>query len=132
MRITRRRGWCAMTLPVVQQRPTRFVPCGSCNECCRNDAIFMHPECGDDPATYETEPYEGRVILKHKDNGDCIYLDRATGCTIHERRPVVCRELDCRELVNLFGAKRLKEMGMGAIEYAARRLNKRIHTGGAT
>lgn len=34
-------------------------------------------------------------MLAHKDNGDCIYLGD-TGCTIHERKPQQCREMDCR------------------------------------
>ena len=55
----------SMNLPIIEQRPTREVPCGTCNQCCRNDAIFIHPECGDDASQYETESYEGRIILKH-------------------------------------------------------------------
>lgn len=74
------------------------VPCNRCTECCKGDAIFMHPECGDDPSQYETEDYDGRLVLKHKENGDCIYLGEH-GCTIHSRRPVVCRELDCRMFI---------------------------------
>jgi hypothetical protein len=111
-------------LKVIDIRPTRPVPCGTCNECCRGDAIYLHPECGDDASQYKTVQYEGRTILDHHPNGDCIYLDRATGCTIHHRRPVVCRELDCRELVNQVGAKRLVAMGMDRLVYAARRLTK--------
>ena len=83
-----------MTLSVIQQRPTCVVNCGTCRECCKGDAIFMHPECGDDASLYATDQYEGRTILQHKPNGDCIYLDDAKGCTIHDHRPVICRELD--------------------------------------
>lgn len=111
-------------LHVLDPRPIRIVNCGSCNECCRNDAIFMHPECGDNPADYDTEMYEGRLILKHKPNGDCIYLDREKGCTIWDRRPTICKELDCRLLVKAIGEKRMKAMGMGRVAYAARRLAK--------
>lgn len=111
-----------MKLTVTDLRPTRVVPCGTCTECCRGDAIFLHPECGDDPSTYETEEYEGRLILKHKPNRDCIYLDG--GCTIHERRPVICREMDCRSLVDVIGEKKLNAMGMNRIVHAARRLRK--------
>jgi hypothetical protein len=35
-------------------------------------------------------------MLKHKDNGDCFYLDK-NGCTIHDRAPSVCRQFDCRQ-----------------------------------
>lgn len=110
-----------MRLTVVQER---FVPCGTCNECCRGDAIFLHPECGDDPSDYSTEMYQGRVILKHKPNGDCIYLDRAKGCTIHASRPAICRELDCRLMLQHFGKKKLEQMGCGRIARAAKRLIK--------
>jgi hypothetical protein len=29
-------------------------------------------------------------------NGQCVYLD-ASGCTIYDRRPVLCRSFDCRK-----------------------------------
>lgn len=35
------------------------------------------------------------AYLKHRKNGDCIYLGR-DGCTIRERRPHLCRIFDCR------------------------------------
>ena len=114
----------SVSLPLIESRPMRLVPCGTCTECCHGDAIFMHPECGDVPANYETDSYEGRLILKHKPNGDCIYLDRSAGCTIHSRRPVICREMDCRILVRQLGANKMKMSGMGHIVYAARRLEK--------
>jgi hypothetical protein len=112
-----------LNLPIVQV-VTRSVPCGTCNECCRRDAIFIHPECDDDPLTYETEPYRSRLILKHQTNGDCCYLDRTTGCTIHDRRPAVCRELDCRMLVGKLTNRNIVDLGIERIAYAARRLRK--------
>ena len=33
---------------------------------------------------------------------DCPFLDRATGCRIHDRKPQTCRELDCRELAQVY------------------------------
>lgn len=80
---------------------TKILPCNGCVACCQGDAIFMHPEDGDDETQYKTEMYNGRVILAHKPNRDCIYLDRNKGCTIWERRPSVCRGLDCRVLLKL-------------------------------
>ena len=76
------------------------VPCGPCRACCRSEAIALFPEDGDDVASYEHElisfPGIGEVaVLKHKPNGDCIYLDR-DGCSIHHRRPEICRVFDCR------------------------------------
>lgn len=82
---------------------TRIVACGSCRACCIGDAVFLHPESGDDVASYETEtaihPITGdeRRMLKHKANRECVYLD-ANGCSIHARRPAACREFDCGEI----------------------------------
>ena len=36
-------------------------------------------------------------MLDHKPNGDCIYLGNG-GCTIHESKPRMCREMDCRKV----------------------------------
>lgn len=79
------------------------VPCAGCTLCCQGEAIFLHPEHGDIPVLYQTVPAVNPVtqtpslMLAHKPNGDCIYLDRATGCTIHDRAPAICREFDCRK-----------------------------------
>lgn len=94
-----------MTLAV---RPGSYVaetPCNGCTLCCQRDNIFLHPEEGDDPSGYDCESMgedmNGSTVwrLAHKENGDCIYLDRKAGCTIHERRPAVCRSFDCAALV---------------------------------
>lgn len=76
------------------------VPCGSCHACCHSELVVILPEEGDAVADYEHEiidvpgigPY---AYLKHKKNGECIYLD-AGGCSIRERRPHMCRIFDCR------------------------------------
>jgi Putative zinc- or iron-chelating domain len=68
--------------------------CGTCTVCCQGDLIFLKP--GDDPSLYITAVSNGKRILAHKENGDCIYLDK--GCTIHSYRPIGCRELDCRKV----------------------------------
>lgn len=86
------------------------VQCNGCTVCCQGDAIFLHPECGDDARSYETEMYQGRHILKHKPNKDCIYLDRDTGCTIHHRKPTICRELNCAALVKNLGYTKARKM----------------------
>lgn len=103
-------------------RPTRIVPCNGCTECCKGDAIYMHPECGDDARRYKTEVCQesGRTMLAHKPNGDCVYLDRKTGCTIWERRPVVCREMDCvifldPELMRRVGASKKRKRKLIAV-----------------
>jgi Fe-S-cluster containining protein len=72
------------------------VPCSGCTRCCRGDAIRLLPD--EDASQYLTEPHErfpGELMLAHNKNDDCIYLGH-DGCTIHERKPVMCRVFDCR------------------------------------
>jgi Fe-S-cluster containining protein len=79
----------------------RIVPCGSCQACCRREWIILDPAAGDVIELYETEDVvdartgKDAKALAHKTNGDCLYLG-AAGCTIHSRRPQVCRSFDCR------------------------------------
>jgi Fe-S-cluster containining protein len=76
---------------------TAPLVCGSCTLCCQGDAVRLLPE--DDASQYQTEPHpyrSGELMLAHAANGDCIYLDRETGCTIHETKPTQCRAMDCR------------------------------------
>lgn len=73
------------------------VPCGSCKLCCqRFTAVAILPQHGDDPEAFETRRDGGILMLKHKDNGDCVYLNEK-GCSIHGRAPYMCRTYDCRE-----------------------------------
>ncbi len=40
------------------------------------------------------QPY----VIRHEADGQCTHLDRAgAGCTIHAKRPAVCRTYDCRQ-----------------------------------
>lgn len=79
---------------------TRSVACGSCRLCCINDAIFLHPECGDDIHLYATEIMTNPLTrmpqrkIVQKRNGECFYLG-PKGCTIYDQRPAICREYDC-------------------------------------
>jgi Fe-S-cluster containining protein len=83
------------------------VNCNGCTLCCCGDLIFLHPEDGDDPGQYDTKvvrnPLTGRLglALKHKDNGECIYLG-ADGCAIHDRSPVICQEFNCAKYYKAF------------------------------
>lgn len=74
------------------------VPCDGCTRCCRADAVRLLP--GDEPGQYRTEPHPfmpGALMLAHAANGDCVYLG-SQGCTIHDTKPLVCREMDCRRI----------------------------------
>jgi Fe-S-cluster containining protein len=75
------------------------VPCDGCRACCQHELVVLFPEDGDDPARFEhialPSTHGPVLILKQKDNGDCVYLG-PDGCTIYGRAPVVCRKFDCR------------------------------------
>lgn len=99
-----------ITKPIVS-----ILPCNGCTLCCRGDAIFLHPELGDDETQYETTEYQNRKILAHKPNNDCYYLDRQKGCTIWERRPAICKELDCRIWLSFSKRKKFELINSGML-----------------
>ena len=47
------------------------------------------------------------AALKHKENGDCIYLGDE-GCSIWNNAPAVCKAFDCRELFKATTPKQRK------------------------
>lgn len=111
-------------------RPGR-VPCGGCVKCCRNDLIFLHPEFGDNPEEYETEITNERHVLKHKESGDCFYLgindDGGSVCTIWDKRPVICREFDCRTLyLSTTKKQRQKFMNYGIVKKCVFNMGKKL------
>lgn len=74
------------------------VPCNGCTPCCQGDAVRLEEE--DLLAGYKTEPHPvipGALMLAHKPNGECIYLQE-DHCSIHDRTPSLCRIADCRSL----------------------------------
>jgi Fe-S-cluster containining protein len=88
------------------------VPCNGCTLCCKGDAIRILPQ--DDPLKYQTVPHErfpGHLMLDHKPNGDCIYLT-PEGCAIHDDKPQMCKELDCRILARKFKRKDLERFSL--------------------
>lgn len=77
------------------------VPCDGCTLCCHGDAVRILEH--EDPSRWATEPHPflpGQRMLAHKQNGDCLYLatlpSGLQGCTIHQSKPQVCSEMDCR------------------------------------
>jgi Fe-S-cluster containining protein len=71
-------------------------------ECCRSgQGLFLHPDQGDDVESYRTRQVTGSggeavFLLETNAAGGCVYLGE-TGCTIYERRPLICRTFDCRK-----------------------------------
>jgi Fe-S-cluster containining protein len=55
-----------------------FVPCNGCTLCCKGDAIRLTEEDNPDNYITETHPYiSGALMLAHKPDGDCIYLNES-------------------------------------------------------
>jgi hypothetical protein len=78
------------------------VPCDGCTECCKSgQGLFLHPEQGDDVESYDFRTLADRegnpvFLLATTPAGACVYLG-PSGCTIYERRPLLCRSFDCRQ-----------------------------------
>ncbi len=76
------------------------TPCNGCKLCCHALVILtLH----DDPSLYETREVEvgttnGARALIRKPGGACLYLG-PEGCTIYDKRPVICRTFDCAGFV---------------------------------
>jgi len=76
---------------------TDTVPCNTCNACCRFDgSMVKRPILLAREVYKSTRDAHDQRRIACKDNGDCVYLDRTTGCTIHAIRPQACRTWDCR------------------------------------
>lgn len=72
------------------------MPCDGCTACCRGRAIRpLYPERGDVVQHYSHQYVDGIPALAWNKDGDCIYVG-SEGCTIHARRPALCRGYDCR------------------------------------
>ncbi len=89
------------------------VPCDGCTRCCSRDLVRLLPD--EDPDQYLTEahPFLEARMLSHKADGSCIYQGE-DGCSIWDRRPRMCREMDCRLLAYTFSkgeAQRLEKQG---------------------
>lgn len=86
------------------------VPCNGCTACCKRELIGLYPEQGDLAERYETvdavNPLTGRPFkaLAQKPDGDCVYLTER-GCSIHDKRPAICRAFDCRRFVRDLGTR---------------------------
>ena len=85
------------------------TPCNGCRLCCISDIIVLFPEMGDKLYDYEFEQAGDHQVLKRQENGSCLYLG-VSGCTIYEKRPVVCRAFDCAGMVQRLKKKEIPLM----------------------
>src|SRR5438128_986169 len=81
----------------------RFT-CTKCGHCCTGApgfvwldvdelhalAEFLQTPLAEVVALYTRATHRGRS-LREKVNGDCVFYDKALGCTIYEVRPAQCR-----------------------------------------
>lgn len=88
----------------------------------------MLPE--EDPAAYDTEaittPAGITYVLRHQENGDCIYLG-PDGCTIHGHHPAICRTFDCAAFARLWPRRRRRASGMPMTDILAEGLRRAKH-----
>ena len=78
--------------------------CTRCGKCCTGEPGFVWVSDdelvqiaqfrGDPVSEFEavyTRRAKGRRTLRERANGDCVFWDRARGCTIYAVRPAQCR-----------------------------------------
>lgn len=110
-----------MNLPSESSLPP--LKCDGCITCCIKDKVSLMPD--EDPAGYRTVLVDGTHFLERNAEGNCVYLT-PTGCSIHERRPFVCRRYDCRifamRMTKLPPLERLKRAHLEAPKVGRRKL----------
>jgi hypothetical protein len=95
---------------LVKKNIIKEVPCNGCMFCCQGDAIRLEAE--DLKMDYRTEPHPyvpGALMIAHKQDGDCIYLDEK-GCSIHDNAPSLCRSADCRTIALRISFDKAREL----------------------
>ena len=93
---------------IVSTEPESFVPCGSCNACCKLLSPHLTPDevssgkypislIQPTPEMIMHDPTIGPVVtmFKNKDGGCSMFIDNK--CSIYEDRPRACRIFDCRK-----------------------------------
>ena len=104
----------------------RILKCEGCTQCCRGPDRLLPI----DPS--QAEMYEVQMVrfgtgyltvLAMKENSDCIYLQE-NGCSIWHRRPIECRQYDCRQHMKI----KTERQRLPHISLAAHLLDKRMLT----
>lgn len=82
-----------MTIEVINL-PDQGVTCATCKaNCCRLEVMLITDT--DVPEKYIELDNWGGMSMARLDDGWCAALDRRTmGCTIYDKRPLICREFE--------------------------------------
>lgn len=103
------------------------VPCNGCTLCCKGDAVRILPH--EDASRWLTEPhpyFPGSRMLAHKPNDECFYLTQ-NGCSIHDSKPQVCGEMDCREIYKAIPFKAAQRLHLqGSLKLAVWRRGQEL------
>lgn len=107
---------------------TTDVQCNGCRACCIKQTVILLDE---DEAHLEDFQYSEAVyggdlvirVLNHRSNGECVHLG-PDGCTIYDKRPVICRQYDCRKqfMVTTRNERRTRHFGDKIWKEARKRL----------
>ena len=101
-----------------------MVPCNGCIRCCTARSVrTLDP---DEVHRYESVPSmddPNKRVLASQASGACVYVN-ANGCSIHDRKPRLCREFDCRELVKRYSYTILRRAGYTEIWRKGKELTK--------
>ena len=77
--------------------PDTEVTCANCEACCCKLEVLLISETGVPENFIATDKWGGRTMARLED-GWCAALDRNTlMCTIYEKRPKICRDLEMGE-----------------------------------
>lgn len=90
--------------------------CGKCGSCCKYSSGYLVEEDHkriaefleitekeleekflEEGEKYNTKRFRPKILRKGKPYGECIFLDKKEGCTIHEVKPLHCKVGECKD-----------------------------------
>lgn len=86
---------------MMSQPPCREL---KCTACCRwgKGKVYLHPELTrKEMNRYQHVFFKEIPVIADNENGDCVYLDKDKGCTVHGKQPQYCSDFDCLQLLVL-------------------------------
>jgi Fe-S-cluster containining protein len=77
--------------------PQATITCSNCMACCCRLEVMLITDTGVPDRFIEIDEWGGMRMARLED-GWCAALDRdSMGCTIYEKRPLICREFEMAE-----------------------------------